>query len=54
MEALVVNQVMTEKPEVTTTIDPIEDEIPDLYPSCAITRAMAQKATLENAQVGQL
>ena len=49
----VVNPVMTEKPEVTTTIDPIEDEIPDLYPSCAVTRAMAQKANIENAQVGK-
>ena len=52
-DKVVVNPVMTEKPEVTTTIDPIEDEIPDLYPSCAVTRAMAQKATLENAQVGK-
>ena len=25
-------------------LDPIEQEIPDLYPSCAVTRAMAQKA----------
>ena len=50
---VVVNPVMTEKPEVTFTIDPIEEEIPDLYPSCAVTRAMAQKATLENAQVGK-
>ena len=50
-DIVVVNPVMTEKPEVTTTIDPIEEEIPDLYPSCAVTRAMAQKANLENAQV---
>ena len=52
-DKVVVNPVMTEKPEVTTTIDPIEEEIPDLYPSCAVTRAMAQKAILENAQVGK-
>ena len=52
-DKVVVNPVMTEKPEVITTIDPIEDEIPDLYPSCAVTRAMAQKARLENAQVGK-
>ena len=50
-DKVVVNPVMTEKPEVTFTIDPIEEEIPDLYPSCAVTRAMAQKANLENAQV---
>ena len=52
-DKVVVNPVMTEKPEVTTTIDPIEEEIPDLYPSCAVTRAMAQKANVENAQVGK-
>ena len=52
-DKVVVNPVMTEKPEVTTTIDPIEDDVPDLYPSCAVTRAMAQKATIENAQVGK-
>ena len=52
-DKVVVNPVMTEKPEVTATIDPIEEEIPDLYPSCAVTRAMAQKATIENAQVGK-
>ena len=48
-DKVVVNPVMTEKPEVTTTIDPIEEEIPDLYPSCAVKRAMAQKANVENA-----
>ena len=52
-DKVVVNPVMTEKPEVTTTIDPIEEEIPDLYPSCAVTRAMAQKANIDNAQVGK-
>ena len=50
---VVVNPVMTENPMVTATIDPIEEEIPDLYPSSAVTRAMAHKATLENAQVGK-
>ena len=28
--------------------DPIEQEIPDLYPSCAVTRAMAKKAKLND------
>ena len=31
------------------TDDPIEQEIPDLYPSCAVTRAMAKKAILKNS-----
>ena len=52
-DKVVVNPVMTEKPEDTTTIDLIEKEIPDLYPYCAVTRAMAQKANIENAQVGK-
>ena len=31
------------------TDDPIEQETPDLYPSCAVTRAMAKKAILKNS-----
>ena len=42
-----VNPVMTEKHEVTATGDPVEEEIPDLYYSCAVTRAIARKATSE-------
>ena len=30
--------------------DPIEQELPDLYPSCAVTRAMAKKAMLTENQ----
>ena len=30
--------------------DPIEQEYPDLYPSCAVTRAMAKKAILTENQ----
>ena len=29
-------------------LDPIEQEIPDLYPSCAVTRAMTKKAKLNH------
>ena len=35
---------MTSTPCVNQLPDPIEQEIPDLYPSCAFTRAMAKKA----------
>ena len=35
---------MTSTPCVDQLPDPIEQEIPDLYPSCAVTRAMAKKA----------
>ena len=30
--------------------DPIEQKLPDLYPSCAVTRAMAKKAMLTENQ----
>ena len=42
-DKVLVNPVMTEKPEVTTTIDPIEDEIPDLYPSCRLQEQWLRK-----------
>ena len=33
--------VVTDKPKIEEVIDPILEEIPDLYPSCTVTRAMA-------------
>ena len=41
---VVVNPLLTSTPCVDQQPDPIEQEIPDLYPSCAVTRAMAKKA----------
>ena len=38
----------TSTPFVDQPPDPIEQELPDLYPSCAITRAMAKKANQNN------
>ena len=35
-----------DKPKMEEVIDPIREETPDLYPSCAVTRAMTQKAKL--------
>ena len=46
-------QGIIEKHGVTASIDQIKYEMPDLYPFCAVTRALARKATLENAQVGK-
>ena len=40
-----VNPLVTDTPNLDQTPDPIEQDIPDLYPSCAVTRAMAKKAT---------
>ena len=39
-----VNPLVTDTPSLNQTPDPIEQEIPELYPSCAVTRAMAKKA----------
>ena len=43
-----VDPLLTSTPCVEQPPDPIELEIPDLYPSCAITRAMAKKANQNN------
>ena len=43
---ILVNPLLTSTPCVDQPPDPIEQEIPDLYPSCAVTRAMAKKAKL--------
>ena len=40
----VVNPLLTNTPCVYQPPNPTEQEIPDLYPSCAVTRAMAKKA----------
>jgi hypothetical protein len=47
-DKIVVNPLVTTTPLLDQTPDPIEQEIPDLYPSCAVTRAMAKKAILNN------
>ena len=52
-DRVVVNPVIIDKTEVTASIDQLEDEILDLYPFCAVTRAFARKATVENVQVGK-
>ena len=41
---VVANPLLTDKPSVEQSIDPIEQEIPGLYPACAVTRAMSKKA----------
>ena len=45
-DKVVVNPLLTSTPCVDQLPDPIRQEIPDLYPSCAVTRAMAKKAKL--------
>ena len=43
-----VDPLLTSTPCVDQPPDSIEQEIPDLYPSCAVTRAMAEKVNQNN------
>ena len=47
-DKVVVDPLLTNTPCLDQQPDPIEQEIPDLYPSCAVTRAMAKKAKQNN------
>ena len=47
-DKVVVDPLLTSTPCVDQPPDPIEQEIPDLYPSCAVTRAMAKKSKQNN------
>ena len=48
-DKVVVNPLVTDTPNIGQTDDPIEQEIPDLYPSCAVTRAMVKRTILKNS-----
>ena len=43
-DKVVEDPLLTSTPCVDQPPDPIEQELPELYPSCAITRAIAKKA----------
>ena len=47
-DKVVVDPLLTSTPFVDQLPDPIEQEFPDLYPSCAVTRAMTKKANHNN------
>ena len=47
-DKVVVDLFLTSTPCVDQLPDPIEQEIPDIYPSCAVTRAMVKKAKRNN------
>ena len=49
-DKVVVNPLVPDTPCMDQSPDPIEQELPDLYPSCAVTRAMAKKAMLTENQ----
>ena len=46
-----VNLLLTNIPCIDQPPDPIEQEIPDLYPSCAVTRDMAKKAKQNDGDI---
>ena len=48
-DKVVVNPLVTDTPNIGQTDEPIKQEIPDLYSSCAVTRAMAKRAILKNS-----
>ena len=48
-DKVVVSPLVTDTPNTGQTDESIEQEIPDLYPSCAVTQAMAKKAILKNS-----
>ena len=48
---VVPSPVVTDKPKIEEVIDPILEEIPDLYPSSAVTLAMTQKAKLSKPPI---
>ena len=50
-DKVVVNPLLTNVPCIDQPPDPIEQEIPDLYPSCAVTRAMAKKAKQNDGDI---
>jgi hypothetical protein len=41
-DKVVADPILLDKPCLNQIRDPIEEEIPDLYPSCVVTRAMAK------------
>ena len=49
-DKVVVNPLVTDMPCIDQSPNPIEQELPDLYPSYAVTRAMAKKAMLTEYQ----
>ena len=60
-DKVVVNAVVMEKPYLEQSPDPVEKEIPGLYPACAVTQAMSKKKenidgeiTLADTVIGQV
>ena len=50
-DKVVVNAVVTEKPCLEQSPGPVEKEIPGLYPTCAVTRAMSKKKENDDDEI---
>ncbi|PFX24909.1 Transposon Ty3-I Gag-Pol polyprotein [Stylophora pistillata] len=50
-DKVVMNPIVTDVPCVEQLPDPVEKEIPDLYPACAVTRAMNKKKLSDEDKV---
>ena len=46
-DKVVINPIVTDKPVLEEVYDPIIEDVLNLYPACAVTRAMAHKAILD-------
>ena len=49
-DKVVANPLVTDTNCMDQSPDPVEQELPDIYPSCAVTRAEAKKAMLTEIQ----
>ena len=50
-DKVVVNPLLSNIPCIDQPPHPIEQEVPDLYPSCAVTRAMVRKAKQNDGDI---
>ena len=50
-DKIVVNPLLTNIPCIDQPPDSIKQEIPDFYPSCAVTRAMTKKAEQNDGDI---
>ena len=53
-DTIVVNPILSDKPCLDQMPDPVEEDFPDLYPACAVTRAMRQKAEAEKSVMSSI
>lgn len=52
-DKVTVNPILSDKPCITQSPDVVEQVIPDLYPQCAVTRAMEKQQQLEDANADE-